>query len=308
MKKQRANSVLINIVLLMSLLQIVYFIVYSFLTRNEDNGILSLFMLILATEFFMLLVYTYITFSRLIDSVIKGIYYIKNVDDRQMLGITLSDVDAAITEVINYYEEEKRRERKKMDLIMTCIENPIASELLKNGIPTVLDITEADACAYYYADNGTGKLELMESYGFSDELYKTMDMNIGEGLEGKCCKICRTCIFSEDEKDNKYASASSYSKEAFKNVMAVPVLGNDGCVGVMTLAYKKTIQKNNIKLAEDLARIFSPIHYSNLRYEAYKRQLNELELQSNLINDMNEELNKKKKELQELKNNTETED
>lgn len=299
MKNKGKKTALLYIVFALSAAQILYFTIYSFLTRDSENGIFSLFILILAIEFFILLVYSFMTFSRIVDSIVKGISYIKNPAERKSLGVGLAEVDDAISSVIEYYEDEKNRAAKKRQIMIACMENPVASELLKKELPTILDITGANACCYYYVNNGTGRLELMESYGFGKELYKAMDINIGEGLEGLCCKREKTCILSEENAEIKYVSPSSYGKESFKNVIAVPIIGKDeGCVGVMTLAFKGDVSKKNIEDAEELAKFFSPVHYNNLRYEKYKRQTEELELQNNLIQDINHELGIRNSELE----------
>lgn len=301
MKKQKSESRLIGLVYGLCIVQVIYFMFYAYVTKDDDTGALSLFALILALEFFFLAGYAYSVIRRLLRLASASVLSLKNVGEASYVSSTFPEIDEALAEVEEDIKRERQTYEKKLQLITMCMETPVAADLFGKALPMILEITGADACAYYYVNNGTKKLELMESFGFSDKIYKSFDIEIGEGLEGGCCKSEKTRFLSEGEADEKYTYKVSYKKQAYQNVMAVPVKGNEGCVGVLSLAYKKSIQKKNIEEAEEVALLITPIHYNNSRYERYRRQRNEIKLQNTLIEDISVELKKKVEEIKELK-------
>ncbi|MCD8158017.1 MAG: GAF domain-containing protein [Clostridiales bacterium] len=302
MKKQRSDSKLIRAVYIMCLVQVIYFAVYAYVTREETTGVLSLFTLILAVEFFALAGYAASVIKRFLSLTVISVLSLKNKDKALFVSSTFPEIDKAVTEIGETINKEREIYEKKIKLIATCTENPVAADLFDICLPLILEITGANACAYYYVNNGTKKLELMKAFGFSQKIYKVFDIEIGEGLEGACCKSMKTSFLSEDIKDDRYTSVTAHTNVVFQNVMAVPVKGKDGCVGVLTLAYKNTIHKTNIDAAEETAALLEPIHYNNSRYERYRRQKNEIKLQNTLIEDIMEELKKKNEEIEKLKN------
>ena len=115
MREQKIKSIPAYIVFVLCVVQIVYLTVFSALNRNEMTGMLCLFILILAIEFFALIVCSFITFSRITDNVVKGILSMKNTDGRTV-PVGISYVDSAMQEVIDFYNAEKAKSKKKIDL------------------------------------------------------------------------------------------------------------------------------------------------------------------------------------------------
>ncbi len=301
MKKQKSDRTLIAAIYVMCIIQVIYFMVYAYMTRDHETGILSLHALILAMEYFALFAYIATVLKRIMNFAAVSILSLTGENGSSFVSSTFAEIDDAVEEVKKEIERERNINSKKLEMMTMCMETPVAADLFGRCMPMLLEITGSNACAYYYVNNATKKLELMESFGFSEKIYKTFDIEIGEGLEGGCCKSESTRILSEDEKDDKYTYTNAYTKAVYRNVMAVPVKGSDGCVGVVSLAYKKKITNKNIADAEAAAALLAPVHYNNSRYERYRRQKNEIKLQNTLIEDITLELKKKNEEIQALK-------
>lgn len=302
MKKTKLDKILIICVFAVLVFQVIYLTLYSFLSSDGENAAISLYTAILAMEFLALFAYTLIVLRWLVKLVPPAILSLKDLGEpAPVQSAAFAEIDEAIKEVKMFKTREKNRNKKMLELFGLCINKPQPSELFKEGLPLIMDISGAEACAYYYVNYGSSKLELIDSCGFDRELYKAMDTDIGEGLEGACCKSGRICFFADDGKENKYTTISSVAKKSFKNIMAVPVRDGENCAGVLTLAYINIIESENIAAAEQISELLSAAHRSSIRHEEFLRLSNEINLQNRLIREVSEEIKEKDAEIESLK-------
>ncbi|MCC8015062.1 MAG: GAF domain-containing protein [Eubacterium sp.] len=298
MKKTNLDTKLIICVYIVLVFQTVWLTLYSFLLADDDNAVLSIFASILSIEILVLFTLGAVFLRRISVLVPKAVLTLKDGGERLSV---FYDVDKAISDVKMFYDSEKLKSQKLLELFRVCLKQPSLSELLKDAIPLIMEISKAQACAYYNVNHAGSKLELADSCGFGRDLYEAMDTDIGEGLEGACCKSGKICFFADAEKDDKYNTVSSIAKKNFKNIMALPVIDEGKCAGVLTLAYIEPIEDENISAGERITAVLSAAHSGTLRHEEFLRQADELKLQNRMINEISEGLKEKDAEIERLK-------
>ncbi|MCD8239079.1 MAG: GAF domain-containing protein [Clostridiales bacterium] len=298
MKKTNLDTKLIICVYVLLFFQTVCLTLYAFLGTDDENAVLSAFAAMLSIEILALFTLGAVFLRRISMLVPKAVLTLKDGGERLPV---FYDVDKAISDVKVFYDEERLRSKTLLELFKVSLKQPALTELLKEGLPLIMDISKAQACAYYSVNHASSKLELVDSCGFGRELYEAMDTDIGEGLEGACCKSGKICFFSEGSKDNKYNTISSIAKKNFKNIMALPVIDEGKCAGVLTLAYINEIKNENVSAGKDITAVLSAAHSGTLRHEEFLRQADELKLQNRMINEISESLKEKDAEIKKLK-------
>ncbi len=296
MKKRRVELFLITLVVIAAAAQIIFAAVYTYDAGNRRFGAEGLFITVLAFEFMFVLLYVILIVHKVITGTAASVLALKDEGVGTIPTSIFEPLNESILEVTEYFNALRKKESLKKELLVKCIGISDRAELLKEAMPLLIDITKANACCYYFVNNGTNKLEIMNSFGFGTKLYKELDISIGEGLEGVCCKTCKTHMTGVND-DGKYISTGAYISKDYKNVMAVPVCSGERCVGVITLAYMGSIHKENIADAEEIASFFGAASEKNIRFEYFARQKNETDLHYNIIRDITSEAKKKDEEI-----------
>ena len=300
MKKRKIEFFIIILAILTAVAQVIYSACYAYSIRYSTYSEAGLFIALLAFEFLIVLLYAIFT----VRSVIKGsAQFVLSLKDGGAVKVTSSAFDElshSISTVSAHLEALDKKNELKKELLITCIKLSDRAELIKAAMPLLLDITKANACCYYLVNNGTNKLETLDSCGFSTKLYRELDISIGEGFEGVCCKTGKTRMSAVDD-EGLYSSTESNISKKYKNLMAVPVMSAESCVGVLTLAYIGEILDENVSDAEEIAAYFAAAHEKDTRFEYYARQSDEIKLHYNIIRDITSEVKKKDEEIALLK-------
>ncbi len=300
MKKRKIELFIMILAILTAVAQVIYSVCYAYSIRYSQYGGVGLFIALLAFEFLIVLLYAIFT----VRGVIKGsAQFVLSLKDGGAVKVTSSAFDElshSISTVSAHFEALDKKNELKKELLINCIKLSDRAELIKAAMPLLLDITKANACCYYLVNNGTNKLETLDSCGFSTKLYRELDISIGEGFEGVCCKTGKTRMSTVDD-EGLYSSTESNISKKYKNLMAVPVMSAESCVGVLTLAYIGEILDENVSDAEEIATYFAAAHEKDTRFEYYARQADEIKLHYNIIRDITSEVKKKDEEIALLK-------
>jgi len=195
--------------------------------------------------------------------------------------------------------ELKRNDDKRNEMIK--IINSIAtnidlSGMLNDLMPKFLDATNSSCGAFYIANQATGKLELKASLGFSKNIYSDFDIGLGEGFVGAAAVSGEVRILTDIPADTVYIVRSFIGKIKPKAIMVIPVSNQDKLLGVLLLAsiYDYTSEKSEIV---DIIKYYVGVAINNgITYERTMRLTNELKFQNKLIQNLNEELEKKAEE------------
>jgi PAS domain S-box-containing protein len=233
--------------------------------------------------------------TKLVDYATLGL---NNLLDENM---DLNSVPISDNEMIKFYAELKivaetlrlRENGRKeiLNIVNSMAVNIDLSNLLDDLLPKVLKATGSTCAAFYIANHATNKLEIKASTGFSKNIYSDFDMTIGEGLIGGATKETR--IINDIPDDSVFIIRTFLGKIRPKSIMAIPIINNDKLVGVLTLAsiYNYLDSQNEII---ELIRYYVGISIGNaIAYEQTKRLTNELRFQNTLIQNLNEDLEKK---------------
>ena len=222
-------------------------------------------------------------------------------DGDETISMLSSDAEAAF-----FYSELKRIRnalRKRDDsrnemvkIISSIATNIDLTSMLADLMPKFLSATNSNCGAFYIANQATGKLELKTSLGFSKNIYSDFDLNIGEGFIGTAALSREIHIMREIPDDTIFIFRSFLGKLKPKGIMAVPVMNQDQLLGVLLFA-------SIYGYSDDISEIIEIIRYyvgiavnNGIVYEKTLRLTNELKFQNKLIQNLNEELEKKASE------------
>ncbi len=302
MKRKKIEIIMSYIFGLIFALQVLYLMVYSYSMRKEPIGAAGLFITILAFELLLYYFYIYTRFKSLINDFISCVKSLKSKESVTVLSSGYTQINEALMDLREAFLKEVDIEKTKKEITYKCLTIYNKAELLRSIMPLIVEVAKADAICYYARNAITDRLEIVESLGFGGKLYSRLDAKVGEGLEGMCCKGKITHVISDDDGSDNFKADNIYFKMKYKSVMAVPVCTDDECVGVLTLAYLKHINKESIECAEEIARYIGAAHKNVMEYEVRQRQKDEFDLQGKLLKDMAFELENAKKEIDRLEN------
>ncbi|MDR1689490.1 MAG: PAS domain S-box protein [Clostridiales bacterium] len=186
----------------------------------------------------------------------------------------------------------KEKHRKEvLNIVNSVAINMELTALLEDLLPKIIKATDSACAAFYMANHATNQLEIKSSVGFSKNLYNEFDMTIGEGLIGTSVKEIR--IIDNLPDDSEFMIKTFLGKIKPKSVMIIPVLNADQLTGVLCLASFNKYQENQNEIVE-LIRYYVGISIGNaITYEQTKRLSNELRFQNTLIQNLNDDLEKK---------------
>ncbi|GHU77459.1 hypothetical protein FACS1894188_11760 [Clostridia bacterium] len=255
--------------------------------------IIDVFILVILGMFFQHI--TRLRINKIIGySIIAVRVLLDENEDLNNLVISDDDMVDFYTELKAVAEMLRERENNRKELLN--IANSIAvnidlSALLEDLLPKVIKATNSTCAAFYLANAATNKLEIKSSIGFSKNIYGDFDMNIGEGIMGSVTNDVK--IIKDIPEDSVYIIRTYLGKIKPKSMMIIPIIDADRLVGVLTLASIYNYEENQSEIIE-LIRYYIGISIGNaVAYEQTKRLTNELKFQNTLIQNLNEELEKK---------------
>ena len=209
-------------------------------------------------------------------------------------------------EAAYYYSELKRvnhelkindESRNEMVRIINSIATNIdLTGMLNDIIPKFLEATRSNCGAFYMANHATNKLELKASMGFSKNIYSDFDLSLGEGFIGTAASSGEVRILTDIPDDSVYVFRSFLGKVKPKGIMVVPIINREQLLGVLLLAsvYGYTDDKSEII---EMIKYYIGVAVNNgITFEKTTRLTNELKFQNKLIQNLNEELEKKAEE------------
>lgn len=165
--------------------------------------------------------------------------------------------------------------------------------LFEDLLPKLVEHTKSNWGIVYIYNRMTEKLELKKSVGLSKNVYKEFDVEIGEGLIGLAAKSKEIRILKEIPEDTVFENRTFLGKILPKSVMTVPVFEKEELVAVLAFGSIFNYEEKEIGIIS-LLRNYMGFSISNcLDYERTQRMTKELQFQNELIQNMNDELEKK---------------
>ena len=190
----------------------------------------------------------------------------------------------------------RNREQVRQELM--AIVNSVAinmefEKLLEDLMPRLIDITQSSCCAFYAVNQATSKLEIKQSLGFGKNIYGEFDIGLGEGLVGTAAVTRKTIVLQDIPDDTIYLIRTFLGKIKPRSILVVPIENQDILVGVLAFATLYSYTPEILDMVELIKRYLGVAVANGNTYERTKRLTNELKFQNKLIQDLNEELEKK---------------
>jgi PAS domain S-box-containing protein len=197
----------------------------------------------------------------------------ETLSNKDLLGISLIDMQESLKQAQSTEEERKVEEAKhswatqgmaKFGEILRQ-NNDNINELSYNIIHNLVEYTDSNQGGVFILnDNDQDKpfLEMTACFAYDRRKYLEKQIEIGEGLVGRCFREGKT-IFLTDIPENYINISSGLGQEKPRCLILVPLKNNDEKLGVIEIASFKVLEKYQIefieKLTESIASTISSV-------------------------------------------------
>ncbi len=214
----------------------------------------------------------------------------------EMKPLRFADMEDVAKRVIHIKESQRLKDQNRQRILN--IVNSIAAsidleKLLDDLMPKLIDVTQSNCGVFYLTNHATNKLEIKKSSGFSKNIYSEFDLTLGEGFIGIPAQNKETKIITEIPNDTIYLMRTFLGKVKPKSIMVVPLVNQEQVVGVFAFASIHAYSAVQLEMV-DLIKYYVGAAVGNcIVYDKTKRLTNELKFQNRLIQNLNDELEKK---------------
>jgi len=207
-------------------------------------------------------------------------------------------------------EKFKNTLRKKDDtrqeilnVVNSVAVNMDFEKVLEDLLPKLIVVTGSNCCAFYSLNAQTNKLEIKQSFGFSKNIYSEFDINLGEGFIGEAALKNKTTVCVDIPDDSVFIIRTFLGKLKPRNMLITPIFYNDQMTGVIVFANIHEYTHEELEMVEMIKYYVGIAVVNGMTYEKTKRLSNELKFQNKLIQNLNDELEKKIEDRSFLLNN-----
>ncbi len=214
----------------------------------------------------------------------------KNYDAR--FGLVYKKLDF-VKETLNQRERNQAELRSIVNSVAVNIE---LDKLLSDIMPKLVAVTKSNCGAFYLANQAAGKLEIKFSIGFSKNIYSEFDLSLGEGFIGTAALKKEISVINDIPEDTVYIIRTFLGKIKPKSVVVVPILSQDEVVGCLVLASVYNYTDEQLELIK-VVKYYLGVAVSNgITYDKAKRLTSELRFQNQLIQNLNDDLERRVQE------------
>ena len=207
-------------------------------------------------------------------------------DDISKFRQTFEDVNSWIAER-EYFNSAA------LDLINSVALDINIEKMLDNILPKLIEYTNSSCGAFYLINKATSRMEIKSSIGFNKNIYSEFDATIGEGFFGYSMSDPNMKIVTDIPYDSIYLIRTFLGKAKPKSVIIAPIPNNDEIVGILVIASVSSYTKIHESILNILRTYIGAAVNNALTFERTKRLSNELKFQNRLIQDLNDDLEKK---------------
>jgi|GEM_PF-1839859 len=215
-------------------------------------------------------------------------YRVNIESDKDLVGFGEVLVEAA-----KWIDEKDFFQDAILELVNSVANSISMEKILENIMPKIIKYTDSNCAAFYFVNKSTNRMEIKASVGFNKNIYSEFDVGINEGFFGHTINADEIKIVNDIPDDTIYSIRTFLGQSKPKNAMIVPVAAGEEIVGVLVLA---SIYKYNEthKSILNVIKSYMGVSLNNiLVFERSQRLSNELNFQNRLIQDLNDDLEKK---------------
>jgi len=223
----------------------------------------------------------------------------KNFDEDEMISVSsgLSQILAPFYATLHDLKNELKKTEENRRVIMAVIDSIAANmdfaKVLEDLMPKLTQATGSSCSAFYGLNGSTSKLEIKHSVGFGKNIYSEFDLSLGEGYIGSAASANETTVITDIPEDTVYTIRTFIGKIKPRNLMVTPVTNNDQLIGILVFASVGEYTSDELEMMEMIKFYVGIAATNGQAYDKTKRLGNELKFQNKLIQDLNEELEKK---------------
>ena len=180
-----------------------------------------------------------------------------------------------------------------LNVVNSVAVNMEFEKVLEDLLPKLIAVTGSNCCAFYSLNVQTNKLEIKHSVGFSKNIFSEFDINLGEGFIGEASLNNKTTVCVDIPDDSVYLIRTFLGKLKPRNMLIVPIFYHEETTGVMVFASIHKYSQEDLEMVEMIKYYVGVAVANGMTYEKTKRLSNELKFQNKLIQNLNDELEKK---------------
>ena len=188
-------------------------------------------------------------------------------------------------------KDETRQEI--LNVVNSVAVNMDFENVLEDLLPKLLVVTGSNCCAFYSLNTQTNKLEIKKSVGFSKNIYSEFDISLGEGFIGEAALKNQTTVCVDIPDDSVYLIRTFLGKLKPRNMLIAPIFYHDQMTGVIVFASIQVYTHEELEMVEMIKYYVGIAVANGNTFEKTKRLSNELKFQNKLIQNLNDELEKK---------------
>ncbi len=217
-----------------------------------------------------------------------------NYDSVKAAGsVVLQPVYDRFAEIHKITKETEENRQKILSIVNSVAVNIEIESLLEDLLPKLIEVTKSNCGAFYLANLSTNKLEIKKSIGFSKNVYQEFDISLGEGFIGAPALHKEIKIVIDMPDDTIYIIRTFLGKVKPKSMMVVPIVNQEQLVGVFAFASIFEYSQSQLEMVELIKYYVGAAVGNGMTYEKTKRLTNELKFQNRLIQNLNDDLEKK---------------
>ncbi len=219
----------------------------------------------------------------------ENIYVVNNDDE-------MHDVYSAIGYVKDSLKKKEKTQEELRNIVNSVAVNMELEKLLTDLMPKLIEATKSNCGAFYLTNYVSGKLEIKHSLGFSKNIYSEFDLTLGEGFIGSVVVNKEVEILNDIPDDTVYIIRTFLGKIKPKSIMVIPVINQEQIAGVLVFASVYNYSQEQLEMVNSIKYYVGVAVGNGITYEKTKRLTNELKFQNRLIQNLNEDLEKKVQE------------
>ncbi len=263
----------------------------------------SFFVLIVANICSIIYLYTYIKYiqakkiKKYIKIMTEDLNTLRYDYDENILLLNnnpdILEFHYKVEEIRERYRKKEMNRQKILSIVNSVAVNMEIQMLLEDLMPKLIEVTNSNCGIFYLANNSTNKLELKHSVGFSKNVYSEFDLLLGEGIIGLSAQSREIQIIRDLPEDTVYVMRTFLGKIKPKTMMIVPIVNQEQLLGVFAFASIYDYSEDQLEMVKLIKYYVSSAVGNGLIFEKTKRLTNELKFQNRLIQNLNDDLEKK---------------
>lgn len=221
-------------------------------------------------------------------------------DDTYKIGSTSNVNDADLKEIHKQLKNFQRQQQQTLDvrnevakLIDTYIMHQDLYHIFECIMPKIFSITGSICGAFYLVNPAENKLEIKYSLGFNKDIYSEFDISIGDGYVGVAALTGKIQILKNIPENKLYKLTMIQGFLTPKEIVAIPISYGNEVKGVLIIATTAGYAQKREEVMELISYYVGIAVASGLYHEQNMRLNNELSFQNTLIQDLNNELQRK---------------